>query len=119
MRVDLRALDVRLDRFFEELRAELAPIRAALQTPLPTLLTLKRAAQELSMSPSTVKRLIQAGKLGTRKLGGRRMVPASEIRRLASLPGPTPRRGGGGSRMRTETTRNAGDAIRALTKRRR
>lgn len=50
------------------------------------LLPLKEAARLLSVSPRTLRRLVLSGVLGTVMLGGRPMVPTSEIQRLAQLP---------------------------------
>lgn len=58
---------------------------------LPHALTKKAAAKELSISISTLNRLISAGRLTTTDpSNGRAMIPASEIQRLAA---PAPARG--------------------------
>lgn len=46
------------------------------------LLSIERTAEVLSVSPWTVRAWIQQGKLGSAKLGSRRLVPQSEIERL-------------------------------------
>jgi excisionase family DNA binding protein len=46
------------------------------------LLSIEKAAQVLSVSPWTVRAWITQGKLGSAKLGTRRLVPESEIERL-------------------------------------
>lgn len=51
---------------------------------LPMVLTTKRAARELSVSSTTLKLMIKRQLLHTVMIGRRRMVPASEIRRLAT-----------------------------------
>jgi excisionase family DNA binding protein len=50
---------------------------------LPQLLTYQRAAHELSVSLTKVRRLIKAGVLPTIKLGGRKYIPSREIERIA------------------------------------
>jgi excisionase family DNA binding protein len=43
---------------------------------------LKRAAQLLSVSPRTLRRLVGAGVLSAVMLGGRQMIPTSELKRV-------------------------------------
>jgi len=53
------------------------------------LISIDRAAELLSISPWTVRAWITQGKLGSAKLGSRRLVPQSEIEKLisnASIP---------------------------------
>jgi len=45
-------------------------------TPIP------EAARQLGVSNWTIRKWIQLGKIESNKLGGRRLIPASEIRRL-------------------------------------
>ncbi len=52
---------------------------------LPTVVTMQRAARELSVSTTTLKLMIRRRELMTVPIGKRQMVPASEIRRLASI----------------------------------
>lgn len=49
---------------------------------MDTLISIDRTAETLSVSPWTVRAWIQQGKLGSVKLGSRRLVPQSEIERL-------------------------------------
>jgi len=60
---------------------------------LPQVLTMKRAAVELSVSLSQLGVLIRSGSLLTVTIGKRRMVPASEVRRLATPETATCRNG--------------------------
>jgi excisionase family DNA binding protein len=56
------------------------------------LLSVDKAAEVLSVSPWTVRAWIQQGKLGSAKLGSRRLVPQSEVEKLisgASVPAIT------------------------------
>jgi excisionase family DNA binding protein len=46
------------------------------------LLSIERTAEVLAISPWTVRAWIQQGKLGSAKLGSRRLVPQSEIDKL-------------------------------------
>lgn len=64
------------------LRAEVAAV--GLGRGLPQVLTMKRAAEELSVSESTLKGMIRASEVLTVQVGKRRMVPSSEIHRIAS-----------------------------------
>ena len=60
------------------------------------LISIERTAELLSISPWTVRAWITQGKLGSAKLGSRRLVPKSEIERLilnASIP-PLPEHAG-------------------------
>ncbi len=54
-------------------------------TDLPSVLTKEAAAFELSISVKTLSRMIKAGLVSTVPINKREMVPASEIRRLASV----------------------------------
>jgi hypothetical protein len=55
---------------------------------LPQVLTKQRAAAELSISVSLLKRMIRNGTLLTVKIGSRQLVPSSEVVRLAEPPRP-------------------------------
>lgn len=48
------------------------------------LLSIEKTAELLSISPWTVRAWITQGKLGSAKLGSRRLVPQSEIEKLIS-----------------------------------
>lgn len=52
---------------------------------LPPTMDLKTAAAELSIKPSTLTALIEAGLVWTILLAGEQLVPLSEIRRLAEI----------------------------------
>lgn len=50
---------------------------------LPKVLTKRRAAKELSISLSKLNRLIRDGRLLTVEIGRRRMIPSTEVEKLA------------------------------------
>jgi len=49
---------------------------------MDNLLSVEKTAEVLSISPWTVRAWITKGKLGSTKLGSRRLVPQSEIEKL-------------------------------------
>lgn len=49
---------------------------------MDNLLSVDKTAEVLSVSPWTVRAWITKGKLGSTKLGSRRLVPQSEIEKL-------------------------------------
>ena len=51
---------------------------------LDRLLSIEAAAELLSVSPWTVRKMISTKKMRSAKLGARRLVPSSEIKRLIS-----------------------------------
>lgn len=75
-----------------ELKAQVVQLQALVQPELPQVLTKKRAARELSVSLTTLNRLVAAGQIWVVHLGGRQMVPASEVRRVASIQRTSARR---------------------------
>lgn len=61
--------------------------------PLPTVLTKRRAATELSVSPSKLKAMIRKGQIMTCEVGDSTGIPSSEVLRIASAQGrPKPER---------------------------
>lgn len=56
--------------------------------PLPTLLTLQAASKELSVGMTKMRELVKSHVVMTVQLGGREMVPRSEIERLATVSPP-------------------------------
>jgi excisionase family DNA binding protein len=46
------------------------------------LISIEKAAEVLGVSPWTIRAWITQGKLGSAKLGSRRLVPESEIQKL-------------------------------------
>jgi hypothetical protein len=58
-------------------------VRQIDEPAMPQVLTRERAAQELSISLTTLKQLIKSKQLATVLVGKRQMVPASEVMRLA------------------------------------
>lgn len=84
----MSAVDLeRIEALIMELKAELSRRGA---TPLPTLLTLKMAARELSVGMTKLRELVAANVVLTVPLGGRPMVPRSEIERLSKVGPPKP-----------------------------
>lgn len=59
---------------------------------LPVTMTRTRAARELGVSVKTVERMIRDGSLHLTKerIGSKRMVPLSEVLRLAAVAGREP-----------------------------
>ena len=51
------------------------------------LLPVRKAAERLGVAESTLRRLIAQGEIGARKVGGKVVVPLSEIRRIAKGEG--------------------------------
>jgi len=70
-----------------DLRRELQPPRAA-KTPTVERLSfgVAEAARALGVSAKTVSRLVAAGTLRSVRIGGRRLIPADELRRLLTPP---------------------------------
>ncbi len=55
-------------------------------TPLPRLAySMDEVAESLDLSRRTLNKFVRTGVLRTIKLGGRRLVPAEELRRLCSV----------------------------------
>jgi hypothetical protein len=52
---------------------------------LPEVLSLARAARELSMTSELLQSLIVAGLVWAVELGGKPLIPTSEVRRLARI----------------------------------
>jgi excisionase family DNA binding protein len=50
---------------------------------LPAVLTVLAAAKQLSVSERTMRSLLDSGEVESVRIGGRRMVPRTEIERLA------------------------------------
>lgn len=113
---DMDALQGLLERLLMEVQALRAdPGR------LPTVLTKKRAAAELSISLSKLKGLIRAGEILVCEVGGTTGVPASEVRRIAATlresKAPRPRtarrtRPAGRALNPAEEARRVRDALR-------
>ena len=51
------------------------------------LLPVRKAAERLGVAESTLRRLIAQGEIGARKVGGKVVVPLSEIQRIAKGEG--------------------------------
>jgi excisionase family DNA binding protein len=65
-------------------------MRRSSTPPLPKLYPLDMAAEALSVSTSTVRRLITDGKLKANKIGGQLRISATELQRFigASIVAP-------------------------------
>lgn len=73
--------DVNMETVLRDLLAEVREART--WAALPTVLTKRRAARELSISLSKLKALIRDGELSVCEVGRSTMVPASEVLRIA------------------------------------
>lgn len=82
LRQELQALAKKLDSISERLEEVATP---------PRLLTLARAARCLGVGETKLQQLIRTRVVRTVKLGARRMVPLSEVVRVATIS--EPRRG--------------------------
>ncbi len=80
--------DSGLERIEGLLKEIMAELRERGATPMPTLLTLKAAAGQLSIGMTKLRELVNAQVVMTTELGGRQMVPASEIARLSQVDRP-------------------------------
>ena len=72
-----------IDDKLDEICEALDRLVKQLDEPAPKVLTREAAAQQLSISLTTLKGLIRNKQLVTVRIGKREMVPASEIARLA------------------------------------
>lgn len=63
------------------LRQDVAALRERMQAPL--VMRYERAAQMLDVSVSKLRGLIRSGEIVPVKLGGRKMVPLSELERVS------------------------------------
>jgi excisionase family DNA binding protein len=100
----------------EQVLAELRALVAG--AFLPQAMDYERAARELSISVSQLRKLIRRGELAVVMIGRRPKVPASEVRRLTAVKAepPTPR-----SKLRQladAPAKSEADKIRALARRR-
>ena len=80
-----------LEAWLEDVRVRLERIEGRL-APRAALLSLEDAATALGVGATMMKRMVASGAVLTVALGRRRMVPASEVERLAT-PAPRPSRG--------------------------
>lgn len=76
----------RTQKLVERVLKNVRRMRAA-SGVVPTTLTVDRAARELATNPARLESMIHRGLIRTVKIGKRRMVPASEVRRLKKLVG--------------------------------
>lgn len=102
------------EELVERLLAEVR--RVAESGRLPTTLSMPRAARELDVSLTTLKRMVRVGRILTCEIGGRLHIPKDEILRLAtptkpkSTPPPPPPRGA--------AAKKEAEKIRALARKR-
>lgn len=57
--------------------------RLHVRSEFPVVLTVLAAAEQLSVSERTMRSLLDSGEVASVRIGGRRMVPRTEIERLA------------------------------------
>jgi hypothetical protein len=115
-----------LDELLKELRDEVRELRKKMSMPLPRVLTQSMAAEQLSISVSKLKGMIRAGGIATCTVGDRKMIPLTEIERIArpSKDGateapPPPRTSGGRKKASTYDAAAEAAAIRASLRQRR
>lgn len=104
-----------------EIRDRLAAIERKLDeaSMLPRALRQKDAAKMLSRSVRTVGQLVKEGKLRTVIIGGKKLIPFSEIVRITSIPSKAPRRPPDASiRRPASSPREEAEKARALNRRR-
>jgi hypothetical protein len=73
-----------LEQVIRELYVEVQSLRAQVASPLPVVLTRKRAAEELSISESKLKGMIRNGDIRACSVGGKPGIPSAEVRRIAA-----------------------------------
>jgi len=71
-------IDFQLSEINSQL-AQLYSVVAATQSPEKRFYSIKQAAEKLSVAPITLYRNIQAGKIPSKKVGMRVMVPSSYV----------------------------------------
>lgn len=102
----------------EQVLAELRALVAG--ASLPAALDYERAARELSVSVSQLRKLIRHGDIAVVMVGRRPKVPASEIRRLTAVKteAATPRTPLKQHADGRSTAKSEAEKIRALARRR-
>lgn len=107
-----------LEDLLGELRQDMQRWAERMVSPpgLPTVLTKKRAMEELSIKPTKFKNMVSAGLIATCKVGDASMVPASEIYRLARPTGLSRRNSGGRPKLGTYDARAEAERGRARLK---
>lgn len=106
-----------IEKELQLIRKELERI-TAMGRPLPALLTREEFAQQLSLSTSTVDRMIANGevRLALSSKKRRPRIPASEVGRLSAPVQPPKRVGGRRKTAHVDSAQEAAKA-RAFTKR--
>lgn len=87
-----------LESKLEELFAQVKALNDRWEKPLPSVLTKRMAAKELSISVSKLKGMIARGLIMECEVGDSMGIPSSEIRRIAESArssAPKPRTSGG------------------------
>jgi hypothetical protein len=80
----------RIEQQLRELFAEIRRLQDKVEGALPVMLTYAAAAKQLSISATTLKEMVRHGRIRTAIINHRRMVPASELYRVA-LPAEDPK----------------------------
>lgn len=89
----------------EQINRRLSKTEVELQFE-PRAVPLQRAAKMLSQGLTKTREMVKAGVIGTVEIGGRKMVPVSEITRLTTAV-PTNRPAPRGRRSKTPATSGA------------
>jgi excisionase family DNA binding protein len=99
--MDETSLVAKLERGLEQIRQEVQKVRLAVSV---RAMSLREAAKALSVSQSTLQRMVAANQLRTVRIGKRVVVPVSELDRLLAPPPSKPKavRGGGRPPARSE-----------------
>ncbi len=108
--MDLKELEAVVRRAVQE------EMRRGGEMSPPRVLTLKEAARQLSVSLSTLKGLLRTGFVRSTTVGERRMIPRSEIERLAVPDEPVKKGRGGPRRGQRTLPTSPGAAIRAAVR---
>jgi len=105
---------------FERLMGEMKALREDRERSLPTVLSKRRAAEELSISLSKLKGMIRQGAILVCEVGGTTGIPASEIRRIASavLDTKAPRMRRPRRALRTGSPKDEAAEVRSALRRR-
>lgn len=72
----------RFEALFAELRSEIRELKSS--RIAKTVLTMRDAADTLSVSAKTISRMIVTGEIQTVTIGRRQMIPRSEVERVAT-----------------------------------
>lgn len=111
---DMNAKDERVEMLLEQILKQVTDLNANLRThpAPPQAYDPERAAELLSTSVSTVRRLVANGTIRTIGLGSRWKIPASEIARLCTPRQPLPQYPYVGPRRRAVRAKIEAEKIR-------